>query len=191
MPQINLAPTGADKQKNRNKILNLGLLLASGILVAGVAGYYLYLSLGQRDKSLEIVRLEKRKDELSEDIKQSDSGGIKEFQEKTADLGALLQNHIYFSKILEDMEKNTLMNVRHSSLDVSISENTVKLSSETSDLESIARQLAVFSADENIEKVALSSDVGEDSNIKDSKSRFNLEIIYKQDFAKNSKPKEK
>lgn len=185
MAEINLAPINKIKQNYPKSKINLAVLFFSALIVAGTFLAYFLAYQKQKNKKEEYNKVASENNGIIREIEGLDPQGIKEFQKKAKIISNLLKDHIYFSKVLENIEKNTMFNVWYDKLTASIKDGSVKIEGNVSDLEGLAKQLSSFSRDKNIIEASMGDKVDEkDSDKGSSVKNFILNVIYKNDFIK-------
>jgi len=109
------------------------------------------------------------------------------FEKKLAAMSTLLDGHVYTSKILKFLEKNTLPNVWYSSY-ISSEGGKVVLEVNAKDMETAAKQIAHFQTFEEIEEANVNSfhtRSAEDGG--GGEVGFEMQIIFKQGYLLNIK----
>lgn len=186
MPEINLAPIEKRNQDYLKSKINLIVLILSAVMITGTFLAYFLFYQRQKNKENEYQESVKIKEDLEKEIKILDPLGIKDFQKNLEDISELLKNHIFFSRVLENIEHNTLPDTWYKKLAASSADGKVTLEASSSNLDGVAKQLVVFSKDENISEADLGKEIGKNSSETDGTSGivFDLSMTYKEGFIK-------
>jgi hypothetical protein len=125
----------------------------SALLIAVIFSYAI-IALKSNIQKQKIAEIEKNI--VGYEISQ-DSANIKkiiDYKKRIDDYGLILNNHKVYSKTLVFIEENTLPNVWFSSFDASQSKNSLKLSGETENMETLSHQVSVFEDNQDYVKSA-------------------------------------
>jgi len=186
MPEINLAPSGAKKLKATSKKINLICLSISAVVVIGVFSVYLFIFLKNKNKISERDSLKETVDELDGINKELDSVTLT-FKEQVKNTDILLRNHVYFSRVLEDVEKTAVPSIWYDKIEANIEENEVIFTGKAFDISSISKQLASFVGNENLASVNVSGAIGKNEEKDDNAYEFSVRASYKDNFITKNK----
>ena len=130
-------------------ILTVGFLLLVVLIYFGLTGYKNSLIEEKGDLEERLVQLTGQRDLEME-------ANFMELKTGIEDLGKVLENRVYSSKLFEMLEEITLPRVQFTGLEADLSQAKLILKAEAVDYLTLAKQVVVFEQDSRIEKVDLS-----------------------------------
>lgn len=157
MAEINLAPIGAGKTNGLWPIYNLAALVFSAIIIfLSLAGFIFFSS--KKNQAIALFKQTELQDQrLQTDIIALDPDNIQKFQDEIGKLSLLMEEHIYWSRVLPLIEQATISTVWYDSLAVSLQDNTFSLNAKAKNLDGAARQLISFKNKKEFNNVKLES----------------------------------
>ncbi|MBN2197891.1 PilN domain-containing protein [Candidatus Wolfebacteria bacterium] len=159
------------------------LLIFTIILFGTAVGGYLGMKLGYEPylKS-KINNLDEEISGLTKVVGEEEQKQLSLFYSQLINIEDLLNSHIYPSKLLNFLEKNTYSKVFYDNLNFSIKERSLTLNGNAFDYKTLAQQIKLFQDLPDIENVFLESSIlSENETIK-----FSIKLIIKTEFLKQS-----
>ncbi len=136
----------------------LSVLCVLAILISGGLWFY------NKQLASSINQANQRIEELEKQKNQANLDQITIFAKKLAATKQLLSSHVYFSKLLEVVEKSTLPSVQWTNLNADTKNNTLNLEGYVPDWSGAARQIVALKEDglkvTNVSKLASAREKG-------------------------------
>lgn len=147
--------------------------LTAFVYAGMVVGYGPYLD-------SQIKTLDKNLADLDARVQSDQPKALINLYSQLVNLQSLLKTHPLPSKLLQFLEGNTDVNVYYTSLDFSLSNQTLKLGGLASDYGALSRQLAIFRTNPQVKGASLEdSRSGESGNI-----QFQVRLVISSDLLK-------
>lgn len=167
----------------KNLLVLLVVFLVAGSLVAEL---YYGLNWWSREEMSGAQLLSSQVDSLNREIAQikGQSDAALTYQAKTAAVGQLLSNHIYWTKFLRWLEENTLSSVKYADFNGDLT-GQYQLAAKAPTYAEVSWQAKAFMDDPLVEKVEILSAVSGGKNAKEQSGvSFPLSLKVKPDIFK-------
>ena len=182
---VNLIPSSATwerKFSTQTKIFYLSItilvsLIITSVIYSGITWYEIKINKQVKESQTVISDLEKHISFYEENFSQ-----MKEVQKQLSLVAGLLNQHLYWTKLLDKLEAHTIDEVYY--LDFSATNNNdLSLSAIGKDYSSVARQLVAFKEADFVEEVSITSaSMSVDPETLESTALFSIGLILKEDI---------
>lgn len=149
----------------------LGLLVFEAVLYGGMFFYEKYLDRQKLGVDAEITAIES---EISQSQKNVDEA--QSVQARLANLGVLLDNHVFWSQVFDELEKYTYKPIVYNTLEADMVRGQFRISGITSNYTDLGKLLLGLESSPNITGVTLEST--SQGQQEQSGYTFSLEIMF-------------